>query len=194
MIYWLTSNFFRVISFFIFPMTITGREHIPQKGPVILASNHISNLDPFILSCITTRKISFMAKDSLFKPAWKGFLFRSWHAFPVNRDKADFYAIRESLKHLKNGEPLLLFPEGTRGVGDRPKEVHAGVGLIVQKTGVPVLPILIEGSDQVMLEGSKWFKHGKITIKIGPPLSFSPDGDRIKTARQIVSQIYALAK
>ena len=138
------------------PLKISGREKIPPGGGFIVASNHISNLDPFLIGLCFHRRIAYMAKDSLFRTKIGGFFFRQVEAFPVRRGEQDVWAVREAMKRLKRGLPVLMFPEGTRqGKGPRQK-VHSGIGFLAVKAGVPILPVHIRGADKVLPPGKKW--------------------------------------
>lgn len=165
---------------------------MPKSGSFIIASNHISNIDPFILGISTKRKFSYVAKDSLFKNKWLAFFFHQVGAVPIKRDGADFHALREVLKRIKKGCSVILFPEGTRGTGDRSKKVQPGVGLIAQKSGVPVIPAFIRGSDNGLPPGKKWFRRYPVTVILGKPLRFNDSGPYIEVAEEIMKQVYHL--
>ena len=160
-----------------------------------MAGNHISNLDPFILGICSWRRFSYVAKDSLFKNKFLAFLFYQVGAFPIRRETSDFRAIREILRRLKNGCPVIVFPEGTRIQSKKIKRVQAGVGFIAIKSGVPVVPAYLEGSDHALPLGAKWFRRHPIKIRIGPPLYFQdPKTYPEIAANQIMDKILALSK
>lgn len=191
MIYWSAFLLMKLIDLIYFRTKFEGIEHIPSQKSFILACNHISNLDPFVVGICQWRRFSFLAKEELFGTRFSDFLFRGMGAFPIKRDTSDFRALREALRRLKSGTPLILFPEGTRGVGDRKKESQPGVGFLALKSAVPVVPVFIEGSDRALPNGSKWFKFHPIRIKIGEPLHFSQDQDYAKISDSILQAIYA---
>ena len=163
-----------------------------MSGSFIIAGNHLSNIDPFILGISIKRKFSYVAKDSLFKNKFLAFFFHKVGAIPIKRDSADFHALREVLKRMKKGGPVILFPEGTRGMGERGKKVQAGVGLIAQKGNVPVIPAFIKGSDKGLPPGSKWFKRHQVIVTLGKPLKFHDSDSYIEVAEEIMKQVYNL--
>ncbi len=192
MIYWLAYLLMKVTDKIYLNCKFLGKENLPNKGSYIIASNHISNLDPFILGVSCLRKFSYVAKDSLFKNKFLAFLFTQMGAFPIKRDTADFRSIRESLKRLKNGSPLIFFPEGTRGASERIKRLHPGVGFIALKSGVPVIPAFIEGSDQALPPGAKWFRRHRVKIYLGKPLHFMKKQTPEEIVKQIMEHVISL--
>ncbi len=129
-----------------------------------------------------------MAKDSLFKNPLFGFYLKCLETYPVKREASDVKAIRETLRRIKSGFPVVIFPQGTR----KSKDVHEGVGLIVQKSQVPVVPVCVVGSDQVLPQGSKFFKRRLVKVFIGKPISFVQSDTYLQTAQRIMTEIYAL--
>jgi 1-acyl-sn-glycerol-3-phosphate acyltransferase len=126
---------------------VTGREHVPRTGGLLVVANHASNADPVILLAEIPRPLSFMTKDELFRPLFARTFLRLWRgAFSVQRGKADIAAMRDALALIREGHPVVLFPEGTRrinGLG-RPQ---AGVAYLATRAQCPVLPVGIVGSD-----------------------------------------------
>src|ERR1700688_3905208 len=119
MIYYITYFLTKVLSWAYFPFTAHQTRHIPRQGAFILASNHISNLDPVVLGICSMRRLNFMAKIELFK-GFLGFFLTRLGSFPVKRGESDFVAMREALRRLKEGRVILIFVEGTRQVGNKP--------------------------------------------------------------------------
>jgi len=171
-----------------------GTENIPKNGSFIMASNHLSNLDPFIVGISCRKRFSYIAKDSLFKNKIQGFLLHHVGAFPIRRDTSDFRALRETIKRLKQGCPIILFPEGTRGASRRKKTIQSGVGLIALKSKKPVLPVFIKGSDSVLPPGGKRLKRSQVTVKIGKPLQFTEKKSYNEIAQEIMDNVYLLDK
>lgn len=191
MIYWVSYFFLKLLSYFYFPCTYIGTENFPRKGGFIVASNHISNCDPFILGMSKLRRFSYVAKEELFKTKFSSFLFHEIGAFPIKRESADFRAIRETFRRLQKG-PVVIFPEGTRRIDQRRKRVEAGVGLIVLKSKVPVIPAYIKGSDKVLPVGAKFPTRNPVQIVFGKPIHFSPNQSYESIANQIMDEIEAL--
>jgi 1-acyl-sn-glycerol-3-phosphate acyltransferase len=144
-----------------------GKEHLPEGG-FVLASNHVSNLDPFLLALPLwpDRYIRYMAKAELFN-RWLGWAMRAIGTFPVRRGEADADAMRTAFQLLREGEIIGMFPEGTRArKGLRKKHIpkaHAGTARIALTAGVPLVPAAIAGTDRLL-------SRGRISIAFGPPI------------------------
>src|SRR5471030_2487382 len=137
MIYYITYFLTKILSWAYFPYKAYQTRNIPRHGAFILASNHISNLDPVVLGICSVRRLNFMAKIELFKGAL-GFFLTKLGAYPVKRGESDFGAMRESLKRLKSGKVVLIFVEGSRRIGNEPSKAQAGVGFLAMKSGVSI--------------------------------------------------------
>jgi 1-acyl-sn-glycerol-3-phosphate acyltransferase len=151
-----------------FRIRLEGAGHIPAGGPVILASNHRSNLDPVLLAAAIRRPVAFMAKVELF--VWPlGWILRFIGQFPVQRGGIDREALRRTSAVLARGGVLGLFPEGTRGDGDF-ASVHPGLAYIVLRERCPVLPVAIFGTERVRRRFG-WLPFASpVRIVIGPPI------------------------
>lgn len=194
MIYWIAYLFMKLLSKLCFSCKFYGTEHLPKRGSFIIASNHVSNIDPFILGISCWRRFSYVAKESLFKNKIGAFLLYKVGGFPIKRDSSDFRALRETLKRLKNGCPIVLFPEGTRKKESQEKRVQSGIGFIAQKSGVPVIPAYIRGSEKVLPPGARKLSHHHVTVFLGAPLYFTADQTYLDIANQIMDKIEDLAK
>ena len=150
-----------------------GRSFVPQDGGCVIASNHLSHLDPIVLALGSPRILSFLAKEELFVGIF-GKLIAALNAFPLQRGKGDIKAIRVSLDKLKRQQTLIIFPEGTRSLTGELKQAQLGIGMIAAKSGVPVVPTLIEGSNKALPAHEKKI-HLFVPIKIyfGKPLTFA---------------------
>jgi 1-acyl-sn-glycerol-3-phosphate acyltransferase len=173
-----------------FDLKVYGIKNLPRKGGFILAANHVSNLDPILMGSTCPRRVSFMAKRELFCNSLVSWFLFQLGAFPVKRGVADIYALKESIHRLKNGQGLVLFPEGGRqfnGLSDKPE---AGIGFIAVKTGVPIVPAFIKGSDKVLPIGAKFFHFNKISVYFGKPraLSFEERDKQISVERRMPYQ------
>ena len=180
-----------LLNWLFFTCRVSGRENLPAEDGYILASNHLSNIDPFILGFTIGRRCNFLAKESLVKNKISSWFFRSLGVIPIKRDTSDFRAIREAIKQLKKGTPLIVFPEGTRGASDRKKEPQPGIALIAVKSGVPIIPVRIEGSDKALPPHSMRFYRYPVKITIGKPLQFSKAQSYPQIANQIMDKIYS---
>jgi 1-acyl-sn-glycerol-3-phosphate acyltransferase len=191
-IYYIVYFFTKVLSWFCFPYKTYQTRNIPRQGGFILASNHASNLDPMLLGICSVRRITFMAKIELFK-GLLGFILSNVGAFPVKRGEADFGAMREAIRRLKEGCALLIFVEGTRRIGNEPTKAQAGAGFLAMRSGVPVVPVYLQGTDKVMAPGTKFFKRGPVTATFGEPFSVKDAPSYEEASQRILDKIYALA-
>jgi 1-acyl-sn-glycerol-3-phosphate acyltransferase len=170
LIFWTTRLVLGAAIRVYFSLERTGRRNIPKKGPVILAANHRSFLDPFIIGCCIRRPVYFVAKRELFQKRWQGWLLNRLGAFPIKRGEADEESMTTARAVLERGGALVIFPEGTRirtgGLG-RPKR---GVGRLALETGAPVVPIALMGTDNAR-RGWK-IRPVWVRVRCGKPLYF----------------------
>jgi 1-acyl-sn-glycerol-3-phosphate acyltransferase len=153
---------------------VTGREHVPETGPVILAPVHRSFADFGFAAFCTDRKLFFMTKDEMWKHRWLGKLLLSVGAFPVHRESADREALQRAEEVLRRGEALVLFPEGTRRAGPVVEDLMEGAAFLSARTGAPIVPVGIGGSDLAMPKGSNVPKPHTIQVVIGPAIPAPP--------------------
>ncbi|MYL32728.1 1-acyl-sn-glycerol-3-phosphate acyltransferase [Pontibacillus yanchengensis] len=125
---------------------VEGKENIPSDGPVIICSNHISNMDPVIVGITNSRDIYFMAKEELFKNKFLGGLLRRVHAFPIKRGMKDRQALRKAMDVLNDNQALGVFPEGTRSKTGELSRGLAGAGFFALRSEATVIPCAIVGS------------------------------------------------
>lgn len=168
---------------------IRGREHIPVEGPFVLAPVHRSNIDFALAAALVKRRIRYMGKDSLWKIAWIGKLFSALGAFPVHRGSADREALRRCIDVINAGEPLVIFPEGTRQSGPTVQPLFEGAAYIAARTGVPIVPVGIGGSERAMPKGSKLLRPVKTTLLVGPPIEVPGASDGGRLPRRAVHEV-----
>jgi 1-acyl-sn-glycerol-3-phosphate acyltransferase len=169
-LFWLTRGVLGLAIQFYFSLERTGRKNIPKKGPVILAANHRSFLDPFLIGCCIRRPVYFVAKKELFEKRWQAWLLNGLGAFPIKRGESDEESMATARGVLERGGVLVIFPEGTRhrkGPLGRPKR---GVGRLALETGAPVVPIAILGSENAR-RGWK-IRPVWVRVRCGRPLRF----------------------
>jgi glycerol-3-phosphate dehydrogenase (NAD(P)+) len=171
-IYWLVRAFLLPFFRIYFRMARIGREHIPAEGPVIIAANHRSFLDPFVIATMAPwrRPMYYVAKKELFQKRWMAWVLNALGAFPLDRGAADRESISTAKELLARGEIVLIFPEGTRtrpGSLGKPKR---GVGRLALETGAPVIPVAVIGTEAVR-RGWRIRPH-KVKIRAGRPLRF----------------------
>jgi 1-acyl-sn-glycerol-3-phosphate acyltransferase len=175
LVYWVVravlQPFFRVY----FRLRRLGREHVPQSGPVLLAANHRSFLDPFIIGTMLRRPVYYVAKKELFERRLQAWFLNALGAFPVDRGSSDQEMLTTARAILERGDAVVIFPEGTRirpGALGTPKR---GVGRLALETGAPIVPIALVGTEDVR---RGWrIRPRRITIRVGRPLTY-PQVDR----------------
>jgi len=164
----------------IFRIKVTGSDNIPKDGPFILCANHISAWDPPLLQVFIKRRIYFMAKDELFHVFFVGLVMKLIKAIPVKRTGSDITAIKTSMKVLKNGECLGIFPTGQREKVKGEGEVKGGVALLALKTKAPVVPVHIDADYRIF---------SRIKMTIGTPRVYEVPTDRDKATSEDVEII-----
>jgi 1-acyl-sn-glycerol-3-phosphate acyltransferase len=154
-------------------ITPVNPENMPATGGVLLAPLHLSHLDPPAAAVASRRRLRFMAKDELFtKNKLFGALITSLGAYPVKRGAVDTEAIRRTIALLAEGEVVLVFPEGTRGDGETIQDMSPGVAVLAKKTGVPVVPMAIIGTNIVMPQGKFKGRKHPMTLAFGKPYTY----------------------
>ena len=156
--------------------TVIGKENIPKSGAFLLAPIHRSNIDTPLAAAVTSRRMRFMGKDTIWKIAPIGWIVSALGAFPVSRGTADREALRRCVAVLEAGEPLVLFPEGTRQSGPVVHPLFDGATYVAAKAGVPIIPVGIGGSERVMPKGSKMIYPRKCVVVIGKPIQTVTNG------------------
>lgn len=145
-------------------MKIEGRENIPMDEPVIFCGNHRTFLDPVLIKVTAKRNCHFLAKGTLYRNKFLAFLGWVFETIPVLRDSKDINAIKQSLRYLKNGECIALFPEGTRNGLAKGEKVKDGAAFFALRTGAKIVPVGISG---------KTGPFSKAIIRYGKPLDYS---------------------
>jgi 1-acyl-sn-glycerol-3-phosphate acyltransferase len=174
MILWrLIRGVVRLIFAIILDVHLVGRQNVPETGPLIIASNHLSWADVPLIPSFLKRRVVYMAKEETFDGKM-GWLVRFLGAFPVKRGEADRHSLRTAMEQLKSGHIVSIFPEGTRSKIHTLGQAHAGLGMIALRSGAPVVPVAIYGSEKAF----KKFRP-RITITFGEPLILAPKGKKI---------------
>jgi 1-acyl-sn-glycerol-3-phosphate acyltransferase len=180
-----------ILSKLLFRIEFRGREFIPAKGGFILVSNHLSYLDPLAVGTACPRKVSFMAKDTLFGyPFLRGWL-KAVGAIPVKRGAPDLSAIKTAMHNAASGKGLALFPEGTRRAKENAFiDPEPGAGFLADKLNVPVIPAFVSGTDKALPKGAKFIRPAKVRVRFGQEIHI----ERGKPYREISEAIMANIK
>jgi 1-acyl-sn-glycerol-3-phosphate acyltransferase len=157
-----------------FRLKVDGIEHLPTTGRVVVACNHISNLDPIFLGVAADRQMHFMAKSTLWKFAPLGRLIDGLGSFPVRRGEADRDAIRAAISYLDAGAVVAIFPEGTRQQEGRLGEPMPGFALLALRKDVVTIPAVLTGTNRI--GGGLIPRLSKVTVSFGPPLDVDAAG------------------
>ena len=174
-----------------FRYEVHGAENLPEDGPYILSPNHRSNLDTPLLPLIRRGHIRFMGKDSL----WAAGRFAAWFldsmgGFPVARETADRSALMIAERILEGGEPLVMFPEGTRRTGPivEPENMYSGPSFVAGRQQVPIIPIGLAGTEAAMPSGSKVIYPRKVVFVVGTPVPPPEPNEKGRVPRSRVQE------
>jgi 1-acyl-sn-glycerol-3-phosphate acyltransferase len=155
-----------------FRLDVVGIENIPKKGAFILASNHVSFLDPIALGVACPRKLNYMARHDLFRNPIFARLLAACCTFPVKRDSADPGAFKKAIRFIKDGKALVLFPEGRRAdYNDASSMPQPGIGFLYSKLEVPVIPAFVKGTHLALPRGARFIRPAKIYVCFGRQIS-----------------------
>lgn len=174
-----------------FRVEVRGRENLPVDGAYIVAPIHRSNLDTPVVSAITRRRLRYMGKESLWRSRILGWFLSAMGGFPVQRGSADREALKAALKVIERGEPLVMFPEGTRQSGPTITEFFDGPSYVACRTGAPIIPVGLGGTEAAMPRGSKFIRPVKIIIVVGSPLHPAALTESGRVPRQAVKDLSA---
>jgi len=164
-------------SLLMFRVKVVGKHNIPRSGAFVVAPIHRSNVDIPLVGLITKRRLRFMGKDSLWKKKPAATLLSALGGFPVTRGSADREALKRCIQVLEAGEPLVLFPEGTRKSGPVVQPLMDGSAYIAVKAGVPIIPVGVGGTEGVMPKGAKFLRPKKCVLVVGEPISVALDAE-----------------
>lgn len=176
-LYWAFRLGLRIVYKLFWTWDRVNKKNMPETGPVIIASNHASFLDPTILGAFYDRPIGFMARKTLFRPSWFGWLIKKVYAFPVDRGGDPRSALRAMGEKLAKGECVVMFPEGTRTSTGALGEIRRGVGLIAARNNAAVLPTYIGGAFDSWPRTAKICKPYHLRVEAGTPIYPKYTGD-----------------
>src|SRR6185312_2882300 len=190
-VYFLGWSFYRARYATYFHWRVFNPERVPLKGPVILASNHASFLDPPLVGSGVKRAINYLARDTLFRYPGMGWLLRKWNSVPVDRDGGGAAGLKAILDRLLAGGAIILFPEGTRTRDGKLQPARSGIGLTVIKSDAPVVPVRVFGTFEAYGRHMKFPRPRPIAVKYGPPMNFERARTEARTcSKQRLKIIY----
>ncbi len=169
---------YRVVSYLIwllvrlaFRLRIKGMEKVPCSGPVIIAANHVSYLDPLLAGTPIRRKTYYLARHELFRIPVLGTVMRWGNAFPVRRERVGSDSFRRAVDVLRSGDVLVMFPEGTRSETGRLQRGLPGIGLVAALGGASIVPTFVRGSRRALPPGARSIRFVPVTVEYGRPLA-----------------------
>src|SRR6059036_991993 len=171
--YWLGYHFSRLVGRLCFHLRVIHRERMIQSGPVILAMNHQSYLDPPLAGITCDRAIYFLARRTLMDLPLFRWLFPKLNVIPVNQEGIDRSALKALIRVLKAGNAALVFPEGSRTLDGHLQPAEPGLGLVIAKTLAPVVPMRIFGAHESLPRGGGGLHFVPIIIVVGEPIFFT---------------------
>ncbi len=171
--YWLAKTTARLLYEALFNFRIHGAGNVPPSGGVLLACNHVSFLDPHAVGAGCPREACFLARKTLFVGKLQSAVLRSWNVVPVDLSgKPDIAGLKAIMDRLRRGYAVTLFPEGTRSKDGSFQQAKPGVGLLVAKAGVPVVPVRMIGAYEVWPRNQKLPRRGQVDIVFGKPVHY----------------------
>ena len=173
-IYWFGWMLFGSAFRTLFGMRVIGEENLVTEGPVLVASNHQSFLDPPLIGNLYKDEMVFLARKTLFRGVFK-WLYKQWNAIPVDQDRPDMASLKTIIRKLKEGHRVLVFPEGARTLDGNLGEAAPGIGLIAAKSGAVIQPVRIRGAREALPRGSARIHFARITVSVGKPIHLTPE-------------------
>jgi 1-acyl-sn-glycerol-3-phosphate acyltransferase len=177
----------RLLAVVAFRVRVEGREHVPAYGGAMVLSNHQSHFDPVLIGLACDRRLNYLARETLFGFAPFRWLIRSLDAIPIDREGLGLTGLKETLRRLKQGEMVLIFPEGTRTHDGEVAALKPGFSALAKRTAVPLVPVAIEGAFDAWPR--RWMLPGLATIHIrfGEPIP--PEVIQAYGERELVAEV-----
>ena len=166
----------------LYRIEVEGADRVPPEGPVVIAANHHSFIDPLVIGVVLPRPIAFIARGDLFRIPGLGWLLRKLYAIPVERGSGDLAAVKAAIRALRGGMAFGIFPEGRRSRSGHLEPFKTGAAAIALRTGARVLPVAIVGTREVWPPGSRPRLGGRIRVVIGDPIDLGGAAGRLDKA------------
>ncbi|MBA2282948.1 MAG: 1-acyl-sn-glycerol-3-phosphate acyltransferase [Acidimicrobiia bacterium] len=182
-------SLFKVVFALFGRVKVIGGDKIPTSGAFVLAPVHRSNVDFALASLVTGRPMRFMGKDSIWKVGLLGRFVSMLGAFPVHRGAADRESLRVCTTVIVGGSPLVMFPEGQRRTGPVVEELFDGTSFVAARTGVPIIPVGIGGSERMMPKGARFLHPSRLVLLVGDPIPAPAATDKGRVSRSAVRDL-----
>jgi 1-acyl-sn-glycerol-3-phosphate acyltransferase len=176
---------------------VRGHHHLPKRGPCLLVGNHLSWFDPPILGAYVRRDIRFMTKAEALETWPLNIILPPGDPIKVHRGRADRQALRQAEEHLKQGRFIIIYAEGTRSKSGMAQEARAGVVFLAQRTGAPIVPVAISGSERILSKRFPWYHRARVELTFGAPFELKDLGpvtrsNRDQLAHAVMARVAAL--
>lgn len=173
-VYWAGWSWFRGVAKSSFNYEVVNRDRLIEEGGALVVCNHVSFLDPPLVGIAHQHGVYYLARKTLFKGfcAW---LYPRWNSIPIDQENPDMSSLKTVIKHLKSGDRVVMFPEGERSWDGQMAPAKAGVGLIISKAKVPVVPCRLFGAHEALPRGAAFWKQHQVTLVVGEPIEFSEE-------------------
>jgi len=168
--YSLVKSFARLVFVTVYRIRSYGDNFVPETGGALVLSNHQSNLDPMAIGVVCRRRLNYVARKTLFRFPPLRWLMNSLDAISIDREGSGFGGLKETLKRLKRGEMVLLFPEGTRTADGEVQSMKPGFCAIARRAGVPLVPVALDGSFQAWPRNQRFPRRSVIRVQFGEPI------------------------
>jgi 1-acyl-sn-glycerol-3-phosphate acyltransferase len=172
--YWLGYQMFKTLARGLFNYRVIGAERLDVPGGALVVCNHASFLDPPLAGIAFDQDIHFLARKSLMTNPIAKAVYRAWNSIPVDQDRPDMAGLKNVIRLLKQGEKVLIFPEGSRNLDGKLLPGEPGVGLIVSKAGVPVIPMRLFGTREALPRGGKFLQPAEVVLVVGETWHYDP--------------------
>lgn len=189
-LYYVGCSLTHVLAFLLTRYRVFGREHVPDKGPLLVVANHLSMADPPVVGISIRRHAMFLAKEELFRSRIQRYIFHNCGAFPIRRGGMNRDALRFAERLFDRGGALIAFPEGRRSMESQMVDAFSGSALIAVQNGVPILPVGIYGTEKIT--GSTWWlRRPEITVNIGRPFGLPSVNGKV-TRKQLAEFTHSI--
>jgi 1-acyl-sn-glycerol-3-phosphate acyltransferase len=189
----------RLIAVWLFRLRVAGREHWPETGGALICSNHQSYFDPPLVGLTCGRRMNYLAREGLFRVPVLGQLIRFLDAIPIDREGGGLAGLKETLRRLKAGEMVLIFPEGTRTRDGEVAPLKPGFIAVARRSRVPLVPVAMDGAFQSWPRSSPWPRLSRLAVVVGAPIQPDEvaqltDDDLLAELEQRMLNCHALAR